>query len=265
MSIFLDNLVARSSKIPAEAGKGKMLLPRLPSLFEAPDFSAHQPGGIFESDEVEIETGELSDDRIRGENQSRRSWSAANEHSREFVPSDELPREPGALPKGANQPRARVKMELLDQGERDAGQPHALAPGMPIETTEPFGLEEAHLKKKQTQARVSEQALRTFPPEGQDPDAGRWIHPSLSAHSPEMEISMVDPGRSPKKTGTEISLEESNRLENWSGRPTVHISIGRIDVRAVTAGAPPPARPSAAQRPKLTLDEYLRQRNEGKR
>jgi hypothetical protein len=45
----------------------------------------------------------------------------------------------------------------------------------------------------------------------------------------------------------------------------VHISIGRIEVRAVTPPAQPAARTPPAPRPKLSLDEYLRQRNEGKR
>lgn len=46
--------------------------------------------------------------------------------------------------------------------------------------------------------------------------------------------------------------------------PTVHIHIGRIEVRAVTQ-ASPPARPIAPNRPKMTLDDYLLRRNEGKR
>lgn len=44
----------------------------------------------------------------------------------------------------------------------------------------------------------------------------------------------------------------------------VRISIGRIDVRAVTQ-APAPARSAIPTRPKMTLDDYLHGRNEGKR
>lgn len=47
-----------------------------------------------------------------------------------------------------------------------------------------------------------------------------------------------------------------------SGLPDIHISIGRIEVRAVTA--PPPPRPRRTPRePTLSLDEYLRKRNGG--
>jgi hypothetical protein len=40
--------------------------------------------------------------------------------------------------------------------------------------------------------------------------------------------------------------------------PAVHITIGRIDVRAVTATAPPAPRPSARNTPALSLDDYLK-------
>ena len=48
--------------------------------------------------------------------------------------------------------------------------------------------------------------------------------------------------------------------------PTIQVTIGRIEVRAITLPAPPaprfkPARPG----PALSLDDYLKQRNEGKR
>ncbi len=46
--------------------------------------------------------------------------------------------------------------------------------------------------------------------------------------------------------------------------PAIQIHIGRIEVRAVTAPAPPPASRVAPAGPKLSLEEYLHQR-EGKR
>ena len=47
--------------------------------------------------------------------------------------------------------------------------------------------------------------------------------------------------------------------------PAIHVTIGRVDVRAVLPGAAP--RPAAPQPPRatLSLDEYLRQRNRGER
>jgi len=46
--------------------------------------------------------------------------------------------------------------------------------------------------------------------------------------------------------------------------PTVHVTIGRIEVRAVTSPAPAPSRP--ASKPAVTsLEEYLRERSGGRR
>jgi hypothetical protein len=45
-----------------------------------------------------------------------------------------------------------------------------------------------------------------------------------------------------------------------SSSPVIRVTIGRIDVRAVTPSSPPP-QPSAPPAPKLSLDEFLRQHN----
>jgi hypothetical protein len=45
--------------------------------------------------------------------------------------------------------------------------------------------------------------------------------------------------------------------------PVIQVHIGRIEVRAVTASRPTSSKTSSA--PNLTLEQYLRQRNEGKR
>lgn len=48
--------------------------------------------------------------------------------------------------------------------------------------------------------------------------------------------------------------------------PTIRVTIGRIDVRAIMAPSPPPPRTELPKPgPDLTLDEYLRQRNGGRR
>jgi hypothetical protein len=44
----------------------------------------------------------------------------------------------------------------------------------------------------------------------------------------------------------------------------VHVTIGRIDVRAILPD-PPTARPATRPEPRLTLEEYSRQRREGLR
>jgi hypothetical protein len=58
--------------------------------------------------------------------------------------------------------------------------------------------------------------------------------------------------------------QESNpvghREYRTSAAPTIQVTIGRIDVRAVLPAAPPP-RKTMPPRPALTLDDYLRERN----
>ena len=47
--------------------------------------------------------------------------------------------------------------------------------------------------------------------------------------------------------------------------PTIQVSIGRVEVRAVTPPAPTPRIVEKKAPPLLSLDQYLRQRNEGRR
>jgi hypothetical protein len=48
-------------------------------------------------------------------------------------------------------------------------------------------------------------------------------------------------------------------------RPIVRVTIGRIEVRAAPAPSTPPRKPAPRSEPKLTLDAYLKARQEGAR
>jgi hypothetical protein len=48
-----------------------------------------------------------------------------------------------------------------------------------------------------------------------------------------------------------------------AAEPTIRVTIGRIEVRA-TAPTPPPAPAARPAGPRLTLEEYLRRRSEGR-
>jgi len=62
---------------------------------------------------------------------------------------------------------------------------------------------------------------------------------------------------------SEARIDSPVRAE--SAPPTIHVTIGRVEVRAVTAPAEP-ARPRERKAPPLrSLDQYLRERNEGRR
>jgi len=60
---------------------------------------------------------------------------------------------------------------------------------------------------------------------------------------------------------------ESRRMEQESpsSSPTVRVTIGRIEVRAVMAPAPPSPQRSLPAAPRLSLEDYLKQRDGGRR
>lgn len=63
-----------------------------------------------------------------------------------------------------------------------------------------------------------------------------------------------------------LSSNETSSTDNQSPivPPTIRVTIGRVEVRAVMPPAPQ-AKPRAMHAPKLSLDDYLRTRNGGKR
>jgi hypothetical protein len=59
---------------------------------------------------------------------------------------------------------------------------------------------------------------------------------------------------------------EPNPSANESGPPVIRVSIGRIEVRAILPPTPTAERPAPTRAsPVLSLDQYLKQRNEGQR
>ncbi|HEX9372853.1 MAG TPA: hypothetical protein VF897_17705 [Roseiflexaceae bacterium] len=50
-----------------------------------------------------------------------------------------------------------------------------------------------------------------------------------------------------------------------AGPPTIRVTIGRVEVRTTPGPAPAPARRGGQTQPGLSLDEYLRSRNRGRR
>jgi hypothetical protein len=62
-----------------------------------------------------------------------------------------------------------------------------------------------------------------------------------------------------------IALSEPRAFESSAAAPpAIHVSIGRVEVRAVTAPSPPNAAERRAPA-RLSLEQYLRERNEGRR
>jgi hypothetical protein len=93
------------------------------------------------------------------------------------------------------------------------------------------------------------------PQEKKQPLAMQASTPRLVPVLPKIESSLPIPQAEHSANTNLLSVAEP--------APTVRIHIGRIEVRAVTQSTTP-ARAVTPNRPKMTLDEYLLRRNEGK-
>jgi hypothetical protein len=80
-------------------------------------------------------------------------------------------------------------------------------------------------------------------------DSDRFLHPEAPDSPRQSGLSM--------EKGTSLGKVDS------SAAPAVKVTIGRIEVRAVTQAAPLPQRRTAPAQPKLSLADYLKRRDEG--
>ena len=93
----------------------------------------------------------------------------------------------------------------------------------------------------------------------------RIIHPRTERVTANKVDRLVEPSRDvPGRVDKSMDVLKPREESNHAEPPVVRIHIGRIDVRAITPPPPQPASKPAPAQPRLTLDEYLRQR-EGRR
>jgi hypothetical protein len=110
----------------------------------------------------------------------------------------------------------------------------------------------------QDQAPVSPAASRPNPVRSQTSSS---IVPAL----PQPDTSFRPMSGSVPKPASTHQMPAS-RVEPVEAETTLHVHIGRIDVRAVTAPTPvQTAQRAPKPKPSLSLDDYLKQRSEGKR
>lgn len=89
---------------------------------------------------------------------------------------------------------------------------------------------------------------------------------AVSEGGPDRSIVPVEARLAVAQPPAVSDLESGKTRSTPASAPSIRVTIGRIEVRAVSPPAPPPPQPRATRPlPALTLGEYLRQRNEGKR
>lgn len=94
------------------------------------------------------------------------------------------------------------------------------------------------------------------------------VDPLRSRGDLPVDVRLREPDRMLSEPATRLRPSSEARLaEQPPAPPEIHIRIGRVEVRATTSAGPPPrsSPPERLSGPRLTLDEYLRQRNEGRR
>lgn len=85
---------------------------------------------------------------------------------------------------------------------------------------------------------------------GRGPVPARMIKPTLAPGEPRP----AQPSRAERKHGAERQQEPA--------APAIHVTIGRVDVRAVVRPERPPAVNKPTDAPRLPLGAYLRGRND---
>ncbi|MBI2203112.1 MAG: hypothetical protein HYU41_04570 [Candidatus Rokubacteria bacterium] len=118
------------------------------------------------------------------------------------------------------------------------------------------------------------QASGSAPRAARTRDAGLAITPTLPAAATPRDAATsraIEPAASPRGASARplvpASTPRSDRDE-WPRSPSgpvVHVSIGRLEVRAVRPAPSPPRPAPRAPEPALSLDDYLRQRSERRR
>lgn len=99
--------------------------------------------------------------------------------------------------------------------------------------------------------------------EGRPEGPGHEDRPPASASpGPAITVTEAAPGGDPSGNGVMLGSGRPGPSSSGSPEPVIRVNIGRVEVRAVT---PPPALQQAAEPARLSLNDYLRSRSEGRR
>lgn len=288
MSGYLSNLASRILARTLD------VRPRVLSFFEPPAFGGE---AALES-ETRIEAARRSLPVREAEGSNREQTAAVIEPpqggsnrslvSRPYSPPDppsSEEQERRALRREDRQSTHSVSPERSEaNSEREAISPAAARLSSTLLPAAPSVSVQAPViaAREATPSRSAEGPLSNAQPAPSAPHAGDAAgdlmesHPALR-NSPHIQQDLV-PARSgirivPAVIAAPLSMPrgyESGRPDSISVRepeapPSIRVTIGRVDVRAVMPLAPAPRAPSERKSPRLTLDEYLSQRTGGQR
>ncbi len=285
MTDFLTNLLARSS------GALRTIQPRLPLLYES---YPRRGGSLGASKGVELSAGVIVAGAaewmepgparytlgLKSAAPARPAQSHADVHPRNSGPSFEQAGSVHFELTGMPTARRAVSStqtgpEALDERSKNN---HTFRPA---ETTaEPISPTSAGSKENPASpesvkvlhppsARSANEHSRSFPwmqfppgslgqPAQRETDSAKKAIPGNFSRARGNQVtspSLMTPLKVASRAG---SLLRSNAEE-----PAVHISIGRVEVRAISPGSPAQRTPAARSRSTLSLDDYLKRRDRG--
>ncbi|HET6976759.1 MAG TPA: hypothetical protein VFI24_10580 [Pyrinomonadaceae bacterium] len=244
MSDYLNNIVARSLSV------AEVVQPRVPHLFEQ----------TVAATPVEMEPG-----------------SEGESVAETRMGSSEAPHTSSA-PTSPEQMNPTVATPVLEQFQSDSRAPVAL-PSTPFLPEPSMPLAEA--TKKLATPNAPAPSANSVPASAQSTQQSRTVNQNATRVVDGVVPERGGPSQSERPTAVRTSepvtyrtnasispalpaaLPPVNRAEP---QPTpIRISIGRVDVRAIMPAGPAKAAAPARPKPGLSLESYLKQREEGKR
>jgi hypothetical protein len=225
MTDFLGSLVSRSLPSRDQTERRGELSPRLPSLYEPPNVGLGSPEP----------PQEVLSERIPAVTDDRPSLEMGSP-SRTLVPSADA---------HLSQPHAERRSPGQKPDDRPLSSMEDRAPVPPAPQT--------------VSPPVRPQIISHEPAQVIQPGAG----PVPTTYSLPRLVPAPQP--SMPKGRQERRLENAATLMDQPSGTTVRINIGRIEVRAVPPPLPPAQPRKTTSQTRMTIEEYAKQRNEGKR
>jgi hypothetical protein len=271
MSDIFTNLVLRNGGMSSPA----ILQPRLPSLFE----SSSSVDGLPETISAQAQTGSFSASTETPYHQINLS---PTEHA-SISPNVKSVQETSAISTPLGQPPVehlkegqslnpvRASMDPLSALKQQENAPSNLFHSSTGNTLDDNTLLDMDRRRVETVMSREEQTVgRKYPKDDQQPSTKsleRVVHPRVESLT---QLQKDARQSEHQKLVVKSSLERPSNVilprENAMGiePPVVQIHIGRIEVRAIMPQPAQPVAKAAPVQPRMTLDDYLRQR-EGSR
>lgn len=258
MSDYLNNLAAKS------LNHTEVIQPRLASLFEPPSVAGGLVSG-YSSSNVETAQGE----QLFGETLLETPLTAQAPFRNMLPPIVPQPGETRPEPFPTQHEPNPAQMILT---QTPASSPHRNTPGL---VPRAAGYENADAPSRNTGEQESQSALVQNIKRIMDEQSALLAVPrSQNIRHPESDpiqarqsltpAAVVAQGRGARRTESAAPASpESTATQGQT--PTIRITIGRVDVRAIMPASPAPRPTLARPGPALSLEDYLKQRERGRR